>query len=43
MNLLYELLSKYASVIYFRQFGDKGKIKQNRIDFKWNKTYYRFI
>jgi len=34
MNLLYELLSKYASVIYFRQFSDKGKIKQNRIDFK---------
>ncbi|EJQ60786.1 hypothetical protein IIM_01946 [Bacillus cereus VD107] len=34
MNLLYELLSKYASIIYLRQFHDIGKIKQNGIDFK---------
>jgi len=34
MNLLYELLSKYASIIYLRQIYDIGKIKQNRIDFK---------
>ncbi|EJS54503.1 hypothetical protein ICG_02765 [Bacillus cereus BAG1X1-3] len=33
MNLLYELLSKYASIIYLRQH-DIGKIKQNGIDFK---------